>query len=420
MSSMELQNVSSEFISRFHFHYSPHSTDRKWCLFAIQKITKAIFATPTKQFLLADEEFSPKTHISQQHGNTEREYCVYLTFSFSLSTSFDREGVMFVCDSEDNKSYLRDTNETNLASRWKVFIKKTQITEQHGITEREYCVYLTFSFSLSTSFNRQEVKFVCDSKDNKSYLRDINKTIFASRWRVFMKKTHISQQHGKTEREYCVYLTFSFSLFTSFNRQEVMFVCHSKDNKSYLRDTNETILARRWRVMKKTQITEQHGITEREYFVYLTFSFSLFTSFDREEVMFVCDSKDNKSYLRDTNETILASRWKVFIKKTQITEQHGITEREYWAYLTFSFSLFTSFNRQEVMLVYDSKGNKSYLRDTNETILASRWKVFIKKNPKNWAAWNYRTWVFRLSHVFIFIIHLIQQTGSEVCLRFKR
>ena len=150
LSSMEIQNVSIAFISRFHFHYPPHST----------------------------------------------------------------EGVMFVCDSEDNKSYLRDTNETNLASRWKVFIKKTQITEQHGITEREYCVYLTFSFSLSTSFNRQEVKFVCDSKDNKSYLRDINKTIFASRWRVFMKKTHISQQHGKTEREYCVYLTFSFSLFT--------------------------------------------------------------------------------------------------------------------------------------------------------------------------------------------------------------
>ena len=378
MSSMELQNVSSEFISRFHFHYSPHSTDRKWCLFAIQKITKAIFATPTKQFLLADEEFSPKTHISQQHGNTEREYCVYLTFSFSLSTSFDREGVMFVCDSEDNKSYLRDTNETNLASRWKVFIKKTQITEQHGITEREYCVYLTFSFSLSTSFNRQEVMFVCDSEDNKSYLRDTNETNLASRWKVFIKKTQITEQHGKTEREYCVYLTFSFSLFTSFNRQEVMFVCHSKDNKSYLRDTNETILARRWRVMKKTQITEQHGITEREYFVYLTFSFSLFTSFDREEVMFVCDSKDNKSYLRDTNETILASRWKVFIKKTQITEQHGITEREYCVYLTFSFSLFTSFNRQEVMFVCHSKDNKSYLRDTNETIIARRWRVMKK------------------------------------------
>ena len=198
-----------------------------------------------------------------------------------------------------------------------------------------------------------------------------------------------------------------------------MFVCDSKDNKSYLRDTNETILASRWKVfIKKTQITEQQWITEREYWVYLTFAFSLFTSFDRQEVKFVCDSKDNKSYLRDTNKTIFASRWRV-MKKTEITEQHGITEREYCVYLTFSFSLFTSFDREEVMFVCDSKDNKSYLRDTNETIFASRWRVFFK-NQHNSAAWNYRTWVFRLSHVFIFIIHLIQQTGSEVCLRFKR
>ena len=180
------------FISRFHFHYPPHSTDRKRCLFAIQKITKAIFATPTKQFLLADEAFSSKTHITQQHGITEREYCVYLTFSFSLFTSFNRQEVMFVSDSKDNKSYLSDTNETTFASRWRVFIKKTQITQQHGITEHENCVYLTFSFSLSTSFNRQEKMFVCDSKDNKSYLRDTNKTIFASRWSVFFKNPHNS------------------------------------------------------------------------------------------------------------------------------------------------------------------------------------------------------------------------------------
>ena len=153
---MEIQNVSIAFISRFHFHYSPHSTDRKWCLFAIRKITEAIFATPTKQFLLADEEFSSKTHITQQHGNTEREYCVYLTFSFSLSTTFNKQEVMFVCDSKDNKSYLCDTNEIIFASRWRVFIeKKTKINEQHGITEREFCVYLTFSFSLFISFNRQ-------------------------------------------------------------------------------------------------------------------------------------------------------------------------------------------------------------------------------------------------------------------------
>ena len=125
LSSMELQNVSFDIISRFHFHYSPHSTDRKWCLFAIQKITKANFAPPTKQFLLADEEFSSNTHITQQHGITEREYCAYLTFSFSLFTSFNRQEVMFVCDSKDSFRYLRDTNETICASRWSVFKKPT-------------------------------------------------------------------------------------------------------------------------------------------------------------------------------------------------------------------------------------------------------------------------------------------------------
>ena len=98
---MELQNVSIAFISRFHFQYSPHSTDRKWCLFAIRKIAFVIFATLTKQFLLADEEFSSKKNqITEQHGITEREYCVYLTFSFSLFTSFNRQEVMFVCDSK--------------------------------------------------------------------------------------------------------------------------------------------------------------------------------------------------------------------------------------------------------------------------------------------------------------------------------
>ena len=125
LSSMELQNMSIAFISRFHFHYSPHSTDRRWCLFPIQKITKAILATQTKQFLLANEEFSlKKNQITEQHGIAEREYCVYLTFSFSLFTSFNRKEVMFVCDSKDNKKYLRDTNETVFASRWRVFFKK--------------------------------------------------------------------------------------------------------------------------------------------------------------------------------------------------------------------------------------------------------------------------------------------------------
>ena len=165
----------------------------------------------------------------------------------------------------------------------------------------------------------------------------------------------------------------------------------------------------------KTHITQQHGITECEYCVYLAFSFSLFTSFNRQEVMFVSDSKDNKSYLRDTNKTIFASRWRVFIKKNQITEQHGLTEREDCVYLTFSFSLFTSFNRQAVMFVCDSKA--IFATPTKQFLLAD--EVFFK-NPHNSAAWNYRMWVLRLSRVFIFIIHLIQQTGGDVCFRFKR
>ena len=151
---MELQNVSIAFILRFYFHYSPHSTDSKWCLFAIQKITKAVFLTPTKQFLLADEDFSSKTHVTQQHGITEREYCVYLTFSISLFTSFIRQEVMFVCDSKITKAiFATPTKQFLLADE--AFSSKTHITQRHGITEREYCVYLTFLFSLFTSFNRQ-------------------------------------------------------------------------------------------------------------------------------------------------------------------------------------------------------------------------------------------------------------------------
>ena len=288
---MELQNVSIAFISRFHFHYSPHSTDRKWCLFAIQKITKAIFATPTKQFLLADEEFSSKTHITQQHGITECE-CVYLTFSFSLFTSFNRQEVMFVSDSKDNKSYLRDTNKTIFASRWRVFIKKKQITEQHGITELEYCVYLTFSFSLFTSFNRQEVMFVCDSKDIKSKLRDTNETIFASRWRVFFKKpTYLSSMELQN-------VSIAF-----ISRFHFRYSPHSTD--------------RRWCLFPIQKITKAIFATP-----------------------------------------------------------------------------------------------------TKQLLLAD--EEFSLKKPNNWAAWNYRTWVLRLSHVFIFVIHLIQQTGSDVCLWFER
>ena len=235
----------------------------------------------------------------------------------------------------------------------------------------------------------------------------------------FLQKTHITRQHEIIEREFCVYLTFSISLFTSFNRQDVMLVCGSQDNKSYLRDTNETIFASRWRVfIKKTQITEQHGITEREYFVFSRFHFHYSPhSTDRKWCLFAIRKISKAIFATPTKQFLLADE--EFSSETHITQQHGITECEYCVYLTFSFSIFTSFNRQEAMFVSDSKDNKSYLCDINETIFASRWS-FHQKNPNNWATWKYGTWVLRLSHVFIFIIHLIQQTGSDVCLRFKR
>ena len=288
---MELQNVSIASVSRFHFHYSPHSTDRKWCLFAIRKI---------------------------------------------------------------KKSYLRGTNETIYASRWRVFIKKTQITEQHGITGA-CCVCLTFSFSLFTSFNRQEMMFVCDSKDNKSYLRDTNKTNFASRWRVFFKNPHNSAAWNY--RTWVLRLSHVFIFIIHLIQQTVNEVClrFERSTKAIFAAPAKQFLLADDEFSSKTHITQQHGTTEREYCVYLTLSFSLITSFNRQEVMFVCDSKDNKIHLRDTNETIFASRWRVFFK-----------------------------------------------------------------HAHNSAAWNYRAWVLRWSHDFIFIIHLNQQTGSDVRLRFKR
>ena len=258
------------------------------------------------------------------------------------------------------------------------------------------------SFSLITSFNRQEVMFVCYSKDNKNYLRDTNETIFASRWRVFIKKK-TNNWAAWNYRTRVLRLSHVFIFIIHLIQQTGSDVCLRF--KSYLSDTNETTFASRWRVfINKKQITQQHGITEREYCVYLTFSFSLFTSFNRQEVMFVSDSKDNKSYLRDTNKTIFASRWRVFIKKNQITEQHGITECEYCVYLVFSFSIFTSFNRQEVMFVCDSQNSFCYLRDSNETYFASR-RSFLSKNPLNSAAWNYTSWVLRLSHANLNLSH---------------
>ena len=325
---------------------------------------------------------------------------------------------MLVCDSKDNKSYLCfDTNETIFASRWRVSIKKNQVTEQHGIREREYCVYLTFSIALFTSFNRQEKMFVCDSKDNKSNLRDTKKKQFLLADEEF-SKTHITQQHGITECEYYVYLTFSFSLFTSTDRRWCLFPIQKITKAIFATPTKQFLLADEEFSSKKNQITEQHGITEREYCVFSRFHFHYSPhSTDRKWCLFAIRKISKAIFATPTKQFLRADE--DFSSKTHITQQHGITECEYCVYLTFSFSIFTSFNRQEAMFVCDSKDNKIYLCDINETNFASRWS-FHQKNPNNGATWNYGTWVLRLSHVFIFNIHLIQQTGSDVCLRFKR
>ena len=158
--------MSFAFISRFHFHYSHHSTDGKWCLFAIQKITKAIFATPTKQFLLADEEFSKNPHNSAAWNN--RTWVLRLSHAFIFIIHLIQQTGSDVCFRFQRLQKLSSRHQRNNFCQPMSFFQKTHITQQHGIMEREFCVYLRFSFSLFTSFNRQEVMLVCDSKDNKS------------------------------------------------------------------------------------------------------------------------------------------------------------------------------------------------------------------------------------------------------------
>ena len=319
-----------------------------------------------------------KSFFKNPHNSAAWNYRMWvlrLSHVFIFIIHLNRQEVMFVSESKDNKSYLRDTNETIFASRWRVF-SKTHITQQHGITECEYCVYLMFSFSLFTSTDRRWCLFPS---------QEITKAIFATPTKqCLLADEEFSSKNPNNwaawnYRMWVLRLSHVFIFIIHLNRQEVMFVSDSKYNKSYLRDTNETIFASRWRVLiKKNQITEQHGITECEYCVYLTFSFSLFTSTDRRWCLFPIQKITKAIFATPTKQFLLADE--EFSSKFHITQQHGITEREYCVYLTFSFSIFTSFNRQEVMLV--CKSEKSfYLRDTNETIFASRWRVFIKK-PK--------------------------------------
>ena len=171
--------------------------------------------------------------------------------------------------------------------------------------------------------------------------------------------------------------------------------------------------------LQKTHITQQHGITESEYCVYLTFSFSLFTSFNRQEVMFVSDSKDNKSYLRDTNETIFVSRWRVFFKKPTYLSSMELQNMSIAFISRFHFHYSPHSTERKWCLFAIPKITKNiFATPTKQFLLAD--EEFPSKNPHNSAAWNYRKWVLRLSHVFIFIIHLFQQTGGDVCFRFKR
>ena len=306
---MELQNVSIAFISRFHFHYSPHSTDRRWCLFAIQKITKAIFATLTKQILLADEEFSSKkTQITEQHGITEREYCVYITFSFSLFTSTDRRWCLFPIQKITKAIFATPTKQFLLADE--EFSSKNP-NNWVAWNYRMWVLRLSHVFIFIFHLNRQEVMFVSESKDNKSYLRDTNETFFASRWRVF-SKTHITQQHGITECEYCVYLMFSFSLFTSTDRKWCLFAIRKITKAIFATPTKQCLLADEEFSSKNPN--NWAAWNYRMWVLRLSHVFIFIIHLNRQEVMLVCES-EKSFYLRDTNETIFASGWRVFFKK---------------------------------------------------------------------------------------------------------
>ena len=242
-----------------------------------------------------------------------RTWVLRLSHVFIFIIHIIRQTGSDVCDSKDSFRYLRDTNGKIYASRWRVFIKKTQITEQHGITGA-YCVYLTFSFSLFTSFNRQEVMFVSDSKDSFRFLRDTNESIFASRWRVFIKKTQRTEQHGITEREFCVYLTFSFSLFTSFDRREVMFAIRKIAFVIFATPTKQFMLADEEFSSKKNP--NNWAAWNYRCVFCLSHVFIFIIHLIQQTGSDVCDSKDSFRYLRDTNETIFASRWRVFRKPT--------------------------------------------------------------------------------------------------------
>ena len=223
---MELQNLSIAFISRFHFHYSPHSTDRRWCLFAIQKTTKAIFATLTKQFLLADEEFSSK--------------------KLKKLSSMELQNVSFA------------------------FISRFRLQNSEHSTDRKWCLFA---------------------------IQKITKAIFATP-------------------------------------------------------------------------TKQFFLADEEF-----------------------SSKK--------------------LKKLSSMEIQNVSNASIWRF-HFHYSPHSS-DRKWCLFAIRKITKAIFATPTKQCLLAD--EEFSSKNPNNWAAWNYRMWVLRLSHVLIFNIHLIQQTGSDACLR---
>ena len=212
------------------------------------------------------------------------------------------------------------------------------------------------------------------------------------------------------------FLTFSFSLFTSFNRQEVMFICDSKDIKSNLRDTNEKIFASQWRVFfKHPQLSSMElqnvsiAFISRFHFQYSPHST------DRKRCLFAIQKITKANFATPTKQFLLAD------------EEFSSKELSSMELQNVSFAFISRFQFQYSHHSTDGKWCLFAIQKITKAIFAPPTKQFLladeefpSKNPHNSAAWNYKTWVLRLSHVFIFIIHLIQQTGSDVCLRFER
>ena len=158
---MELQKVSIAFISRFHFHYSPLSTDRRWCLFPIQKITKAIFATLTKQFLLADEEFSSKKkpnnwaawncrtwvmrlsrfHLHYSPHSTDRKWCLFAIQKITKAIFATPTKQFLLADEEFSSKKPTYLSSMELQNMSIAFISRFHFHYSPHSTDRRWCLF---------------------------------------------------------------------------------------------------------------------------------------------------------------------------------------------------------------------------------------------------------------------------------------